>query len=59
MGSLKSCGRINGAKAFGPVPKLYEYHLNVRIKLKGLCAALSAKLAEGKIIILSDDNIKL
>lgn len=58
MGSLKACGRINGGKAFGPIPKIFMFHLNVKIKLKGICAALSGKLAEGKIIITDNDNVK-
>ena len=59
MGSLKACGRIKGGKAFAPIPKIYRYHLNTKIKLKGLCAALSGKLAEGKIVVLNNDDITL
>ena len=58
MGSLKACGRIKGGKAFAPIPKMYRYHLNIKTKLRGLCAALSGKLAEGKIIIVNDDKVK-
>ncbi len=46
-----------GAKAFGPVVRSHAHKLPKKVRRLALCTALSAKRAEGKLIIL--DELKL
>ena len=41
MGSLEASGRVNGYKIFCPIPKIFMFHLNANVELKGICATLS------------------
>lgn len=52
MGNLRGSGKKKPGKSWGHIPKIFAYTIPVKLKLKGLIAALSAKLAEGKIIII-------
>jgi len=52
VGQNRAPNRVGGGKAHGAKPKVYSQQLNVKIKLKALCALISSKLAEGKIKIV-------
>ena len=47
-----------GGKAHGAKARVFSFPLNAKIKLKGLCALLSAKMAEGKIKIVDTESLK-
>jgi large subunit ribosomal protein L4 len=47
-----------GATMHGPLPRDYTYSLQKKVRALGLKCALSAKMAEKKIIVLEDFNIK-
>lgn len=57
LGNKRASGRYKGGKAFGPVPWDFTILLPLKVKFKGIISTLSAKLAEGKVIIL--DQMKL
>ena len=46
-----------GGKAHGAKPKVFSYPLNAKIKLKAICALMSAKMSEGKIKIVDSEVI--
>lgn len=48
QGFAGSAIHVKGGKAHGSVPKDFRYHLPEKVKIQGLKAMLSAKLAEGK-----------
>ena len=51
----------HGGVAFAPKPRDYSYALNRKVRRLGLVSALSAKAAEGKVIVVDDlsmDSIK-
>lgn len=50
MGFKRASGRHGGGKVHGHVPKDFRYFLPEKVKLQGLKAMLSAKLAEGMSI---------
>jgi large subunit ribosomal protein L4 len=52
QGSLRSPHMRGGATAFGPVVRSHAYDLPKKVRKLGLKIALSAKQAEGKLIIL-------
>lgn len=54
MGNLRGSGKKKPGKSWGHIPKIFTYTIPIKVKLKGLVSALSAKLAEGKIIILDE-----
>ena len=51
-GFIRASHRVGGAKAFGPLPKDFTYYLPEKVKLQGLKAMLSAKLAEGSSLLI-------
>ena len=51
QGYLRASGRRKAGKSFGHVPKDFTYYLPEKIKIQGLKATLSAKLAEGEFVI--------
>lgn len=55
QGSLRSPQFRGGATIFGPVVRDHGYSLNKKIRALGLRMALSAKQAEGKLVVVSDD----
>src|SRR5258708_3690899 len=57
QGSLRSPQFRGGAVIFGPVVRSHEYDLQKKVRRLGLKCALSAKQAEGKLIVL--DTAKL
>ena len=51
----------HGGVAFAPKPRDYRYSLNRKVRRLGIISALSAKAAEGKVIVIDDlsmDTIK-
>ena len=44
----------HGGVAFAPKPRDYSYSLNRKVRRLGLVSALSAKAAEGKVIVVDD-----
>jgi large subunit ribosomal protein L4 len=54
QGSLRSPQFRKGAVIFGPVVRDHAHDLTKRMRRLGLCTALSAKHAEGKLIVLED-----
>ncbi len=51
-GSLRVSQYKGGGRAFGPLPRSHETGLNKKVRKLGLKTALSAKLAEGKLVVL-------
>lgn len=58
QGSLRSPQFRGGATIFGPVVRSHAYSLNKKIRALGLKMALSAKQADGKLIVLESDAVK-
>jgi large subunit ribosomal protein L4 len=56
-GSVKSPIWRGGGVTFGPTPRDHGHKLNKKLRKLGLCNALSAKQAEGKLVVL--DTAKL
>lgn len=54
QGSLRSPQFRGGATIFGPVVRSHDHELTKKFKKLGLKTALSAKVAEGKLVILDD-----
>ena len=57
QGSLRSPQFRGGATIFGPVVRSHAFSLPKKIRTLGLKMALSAKQAEGKLIVVADDNM--
>jgi large subunit ribosomal protein L4 len=58
QGSTRSPQFRGGATIFGPQPRSYEYSLNKKVRKLGLKTALSAKAAEGKLIVLDQSDVE-
>jgi large subunit ribosomal protein L4 len=58
QGSSRSPQMRGGAVIFGPKPRDYGYTLPKKVRRLGLKTALSAKQAEGKLVILKDASMK-
>ncbi|MDA0703345.1 MAG: 50S ribosomal protein L4 [Proteobacteria bacterium] len=56
-GSVKSPIWRGGGVVFGPTPRSHGHKLNKKLRKIGLCNALSAKQAEGKLVVI--DTAKL
>lgn len=56
-GTLRGSGKKKPGKSWGHIPKIFTFILPVKIKMKGLQAILSAKLAEGKVIIYDQEDV--
>src|SRR5579862_6261152 len=52
QGSLRSPQFRGGAAIFGPVVRSHEFDLQKKVRRLGLKTALSAKQAEGKLIVI-------
>ena len=55
QGSIRSPQWIHGGIALGPKPRDYRYSVNKKLKTVALKSALSAKVADGEMIVV--DNI--
>ena len=58
QGSLRSPQFRGGAKIFGPVVRSHEYGLQKKVRRLALKTALSAKQAEGKLVVLDSAKVK-
>ena len=57
QGSLRSPQFRGGAVIFGPHPRDHGYGLPKKVRRLGLKTALSAKQAEGKLVVLKDAKL--
>ena len=57
QGSTRAPQWTHGGVALGPKPRSYRYTINRKMKVVGLKSALSAKVAEGELILV--DAIKV
>ena len=48
----------HGGTVFGPVPRDYSYKMNAQEKKAALKSALSQRVKEGKLVLLSDLNVE-
>jgi large subunit ribosomal protein L4 len=58
MGSARTTQRRGGGTVFGPVVRDHSHDLTKKFRRLGLKTALSAKAAEGKLIVVDDVAIK-
>ena len=58
QGSLRSPQFRGGAVIFGPVVRSHEFGLQKKVRRLALKTALSAKQAEGKLVVLEDAILK-
>ena len=57
QGSLRSPQFRGGAVIFGPVVRSHEFDLQKKVRKLGLKTALSAKQAEGKLIVIDEAKV--
>ena len=57
-GSRRSNIFIGGGRAFGPIPRDHGHSLNKKIRTLGLKTALSAKLADKKLVVVDSFDLK-
>src|SRR6476646_12270835 len=57
QGSLRSQQCRGGAVIFGPVVRSHEYDLQKKVRRLGLKTALSAKQAEGKLVVVDEARL--
>ena len=57
QGSLRSPQFRGGATIFGPVVRSHEYSLQKKVRRLGMRCALSAKAAEGKLVVLDAETL--
>src|SRR3546814_19496625 len=58
MGSARTTQRRGGGTVFGPVVRDHAHDLNKKVRELGLKTALSAKAAEGKLIVVDEAAVK-
>ncbi|MBV8739262.1 MAG: 50S ribosomal protein L4 [Alphaproteobacteria bacterium] len=58
QGSLRSPQFRGGARIFGPVVRSHEFNLQKKVRRLGLKSALSAKLEEGKLVVIDAAHIE-
>lgn len=58
QGSIRSPQWTHGGIVFAPKPRDYRFHINRKVKKLAIKSALSAKLAEGKLIVLDALNME-
>ena len=58
QGSLRSAQMRGGATIFGPVVRSHAYDLPKKIRQLGLKMALSSKVADGKLVLLDNTDVK-
>jgi large subunit ribosomal protein L4 len=58
QGSLRSPQFRGGAVIFGPVVRSHEFGLQKKVRRLALKTALSAKQAEGKLVVLDDATLR-
>jgi large subunit ribosomal protein L4 len=58
QGSKKAPNLRGGGVAFGPHPRNFAHKLTKKVRRMAMCCALSAKQAEGKLVIIKDAAFK-
>ncbi|MGD1878436.1 MAG: 50S ribosomal protein L4 [Kiloniellaceae bacterium] len=58
MGSARTTQRRGGGTVFGPVVRDHSHELTKKLRKLGLKTALSAKAAEGKLVVVDDVAVK-
>jgi len=58
MGSARTTQRRGGGTVFGPVVRDHSHELTKKVRKLGLKTALSAKAAEGKLIVIDEAALK-
>lgn len=58
IGDINSPVLVGGGRVFGPRPRDYRFKLNKKVKLIARKSALSAKAAEGSIVVVEDFNFE-
>jgi len=58
MGSARTTQRRGGGTVFGPVVRDHGHELTKKVRRLGLKSALSAKAAEGKLIVVDEAAVK-
>ncbi len=58
MGSARTTQRRGGGTVFGPVVRDHSHALVKKVRKLGLKTALSAKAAEGKLVVIDDVAVK-
>ena len=58
IGDINSPVLVGGGRVFGPRPRDYRFKLNKKVKLLARQSALSAKAAEGSIVVVEDFNFE-
>ena len=58
IGDINSPVLVGGGRVFGPRPRDYRFKLNKKVKLLARKSALSAKAAEGSIVVVEDFNFE-
>jgi large subunit ribosomal protein L4 len=53
-GSAKAPIYVGGGRVFGPRPRDYDFKLNKKVKTLARMSVLSARAAEGKIVVVQD-----
>jgi large subunit ribosomal protein L4 len=53
-GSAKAPIYVGGGRVFGPRPRDYDFKLNKKVKTLARMSVLSARAAEGKIVVVED-----
>jgi len=57
-GSRRATQFRGGATVFGPVVRDHSHKLPKKVRKKALCMALSAKCADGKLVVLDEAKLK-
>lgn len=57
-GTIRAPQWRGGGKAHGPVPRSHEHQLNRKVRQMGIRCVLSAKAAEGRLIVMQDMALK-
>jgi large subunit ribosomal protein L4 len=57
QGTKKAPHWVGGGTVFGPIPRSYEMKVNKKTRRAALCAALSRRQEEGRLVVL--DNFEL
>ncbi len=58
QGSIRAPQWTHGGIVFAPKPRDYRFHMNRKVRKLAIKSALSAKLAEGKLIVLDALNME-
>lgn len=58
MGSARTTQRRGGGTVFGPVVRDHSHELTKKVRKLGLRSALSAKAADGKLVVVEDLAVK-